>query len=261
MRSPEPLISHPRPGPPPPDEPSTSTAGTQLPGPLPSPILKSSSHRRTHSRSYSHETVSFAEILRQSSRPVDLDHNGLAPSSTQPPPNLLRLSTRRNSERLGSHRDLSDDEARFIYINEPARTHGTLKFVNNEISTSKYTVITFLPRNLFEQFHRLAYIYFLVLAVLNFVPQLGVFSPITGILPLAFVLVVTAVKDAYEDFRRHRSDKTENHRTAAVLTSGEFQPKMWKDIQVSNFFSSSDFLILQLDSFAQLILIWDPDLD
>lgn len=234
MRSPEPLISPPRPGPPP-DEPSTSNASTQLPGPLPSPILKSSSHRRTHSRSYSHETVSFAEILRQSSRPVDLDHKGFAPSSTQPP-NLIQLSTRRNSERLGSQRDLSDDEARFIYINEPARTHGTLKFVNNAISTSKYTVITFLPRNLFEQFHRIAYIYFLVLAALNFVPQLGVFTPVTGILPLAFVLFVTAVKDAYEDFRRHRSDKTENHRTASVLTGGEFQLKMWKDIQVSKFF-------------------------
>jgi phospholipid-transporting ATPase len=105
--------------------------------------------------------------------------------------------------------------------------------VNNAISTSKYSVITFLPRNLFEQFHRIAYVYFLILGALNFVPQLGVFTPVLGILPLAFVLFVTAVKDAYEDFRRHRSDNTENKRTLTVLTGGEFQPKIWKDIQVS----------------------------
>ncbi|KAJ4764345.1 Phospholipid-transporting ATPase [Rhynchospora pubera] len=234
MRSPEPLLSPPKPGLPP-EEPSTSTSSTKLPGPVPSPILKSSSSRRTHSRSYSQETVTFAEILRQSSRPIDFEPNGngFAPNSTQLP-NFLRSSTRRNSGRIGSQRDLSDDEARFIYINEPARTHGSVKFVNNAISTSKYTVITFLPRNLFEQFHRVAYIYFLILGALNFVPQLGVFTPALGILPLAFVLFVTAVKDAYEDFRRHRSDNTENSRTSTVLTDGEFQPKMWKDIQVGD---------------------------
>lgn len=230
MRSPDPLLPPPRPEALS-DEPSTSTAGTKLPGPVPSPILKSSSSRQTHLRGYSQENVTFAEILRQSSRPIDLERNGFAPSSTQPP-NIIRLSTRRNSERLGSHRDLSDDEARFIYINDHARTHGPVKFVNNVISTSKYTVVTFLPRNLFEQFHRVAYIYFLILGALNFLPQLGVFTPVLGILPLAFVLFVTAVKDAYEDFRRHRSDNTENKRTSVVLTGGEFQPKVWKDIQV-----------------------------
>jgi phospholipid-transporting ATPase len=231
MRSPEPLLPPPSPSPPS-DEQSTSTSSSKLPDPVPAPILKSSSSRWTCSRSYSQEPITFAEILRQSSRPIDLERYGIAPSSTQPP-NLIRLSTRRNSERVGSHRDLSDNEARFIYINDHARTHGSVKFVNNAISTSKYSVITFLPRNLFEQFHRIAYVYFLILGALNFVPQLGVFTPVLGILPLAFVLFVTAVKDAYEDFRRHRSDNTENKRTSTVLTGGEFQPKIWKDIQVS----------------------------
>jgi hypothetical protein len=35
----------------------------------------------------------------------------------------------------------------------------------NEISTSKYTVLTFIPINLFEQFSRVANLYFLLTAV------------------------------------------------------------------------------------------------
>ena len=38
---------------------------------------------------------------------------------------------------------------------------------NNYISTSKYNLITFFPKNLFEQFQRLANAYFLVLLILQ----------------------------------------------------------------------------------------------
>lgn len=38
---------------------------------------------------------------------------------------------------------------------------------DNYIKTSKYNVITFLPRNIFEQFQRLANFYFLILLILQ----------------------------------------------------------------------------------------------
>ena len=38
---------------------------------------------------------------------------------------------------------------------------------NNYISTSKYNVLTFLPKNLFEQFKRIANAYFLCLLILQ----------------------------------------------------------------------------------------------
>ncbi|XP_043698497.1 phospholipid-transporting ATPase 1-like [Telopea speciosissima] len=131
-----------------------------------------------------------------------------------------------------SQKEISDEEARFIYINDPQKTNDKFELAGNSIRTSKYSVLSFIPRNLFEQFHRVAYIYFLILAVLNQLPQLAVFGRATSILPLAFVLLVTAVKDAYEDWRRHRSDKIENKRLASVLVNGQFQQKRWKDIKV-----------------------------
>ncbi|PKI76557.1 hypothetical protein CRG98_003016 [Punica granatum] len=131
-----------------------------------------------------------------------------------------------------SQKEISDEDARLIYINDPARTNEKFEYAGNSIRTAKYSVFTFLPRNLFEQFHRVAYIYFLVIAILNQLPQLAVFGRGASILPLAFVLLVTAVKDAYEDYRRHRSDRIENNRLALVLVNGEFRDKKWKDIEV-----------------------------
>ncbi|KAA8544851.1 hypothetical protein F0562_019635 [Nyssa sinensis] len=143
-----------------------------------------------------------------------------------------------------SQREINDEDARVIYINDPGKTNERFEFAGNSIRTGKYSIITFLPRNLFEQFHRVAYIYFLVIAVLNQLPQLAVFGRGASILPLAFVLLVTAVKDAYEDWRRHRSDLIENNRLASVLVNDEFQQKKWKDIQVGEIvkISSNDTL-------------------
>ncbi|KAH1038144.1 hypothetical protein J1N35_039887 [Gossypium stocksii] len=131
-----------------------------------------------------------------------------------------------------SQKEINDEDARLVHINDPVNTNEKFEFAGNSIRTAKYSILTFLPRNLFEQFHRVAYIYFLVIAVLNQLPQLAVFGRTASILPLAFVLLVTAVKDAYEDYRRHRADRIENNRLALVLVNNEFQQKKWKNIQV-----------------------------
>nr|CAB3500955.1 unnamed protein product [Digitaria exilis] len=223
----------------------TTPTPARLPDPVSSPILRHSpanSIRRTRSlRSLLAESpsVTFAAGPRSSFESFRFQRDG-SKSATPTPTGLGRVSTRRSaSERLGSQRDLRDEDARFVYINDAERTNaapaaagGLHLLPDNSIHTTKYSVLTFLPRNLYEQFHRVAYLYFLVLMALNMVPQLGVFSPAASAMPLAFVLAVTAVKDAYEDWRRHRSDKNENNRTVSVLMDGVFQPKRWKDVQV-----------------------------
>ncbi|KAK9159340.1 hypothetical protein Scep_005914 [Stephania cephalantha] len=125
----------------------------------------------------------------------------------------------------------SEDNARLIYVNNPRRTNDKFEFTGNEIRTSKYTFINFLPKNLFIQFHRVAYLYFLAIAVLNQLPPLAVFGRTASLFPLLFVLCVTAIKDGYEDWRRHRSDRKENNREAQVLQGGNFLMKKWRKIR------------------------------
>ncbi|TKY49818.1 Phospholipid-transporting ATPase 1 [Spatholobus suberectus] len=131
-----------------------------------------------------------------------------------------------------SQKELRDEDARLVYINDPLKTNEAFEFAGNSIRSAKYSLLTFIPRNLFEQFHRVAYVYFLIIAILNQLPQLAVFGRGVSILPLAFVLFVTAVKDAYEDWRRHKSDRVENNRLASVLVDGKFVEKKWRDVRV-----------------------------
>lgn len=87
---------------------------------------------------------------------------------------------------------------------------------SNAVHTTKYTVLNFLFKNLWEQFHRLANIYFLFIFLLNFVPAVEAFAKEISFIPLLFVLTVTAIKDIFEDYRRYKSDKEVNSRYTSV---------------------------------------------
>lgn len=87
---------------------------------------------------------------------------------------------------------------------------------SNAIHTTKYTVLNFLPKNLFEQFHRWANIYFLFIALLNFVPAVEAVGKEVAFIPLLVILSVTIVKDIFEDYRRWKSDRVVNGRLCSV---------------------------------------------
>ncbi|XP_012867360.1 PREDICTED: probable phospholipid-transporting ATPase VA, partial [Dipodomys ordii] len=89
---------------------------------------------------------------------------------------------------------------------------------DNRLNTTKYTLLSFLPKNLFEQFHRLANVYFVFIALLNFVPAVNAFQPGLALAPVLFILAVTAIKDLWEDYSRHRSDHEINHLGCLVFS-------------------------------------------
>src|SRR4051794_20148512 len=86
-------------------------------------------------------------------------------------------------------------------------------FADNTIRTSKYTILTFLPMNLFEQFRKVSNFYFLLNMVISLIPGASPISPASSVVPLLFVVGVAVIKDGYEDWRRHVAD---NHANAIV---------------------------------------------
>ncbi|OCH92242.1 phospholipid-translocating P-type ATPase [Obba rivulosa] len=121
---------------------------------------------------------------------------------------------------------------RTVFVNQPLPPDyyddkGRLKkehiYRSNQVITSKYTVITFVPRNLLEQFRRIANIFFLAIAILQFFPIFPTVSPGLVILPLLIVLGITMLKDGYEDIKRHQSDRHVNYSTVRVLAGGDFE--------------------------------------
>lgn len=98
----------------------------------------------------------------------------------------------------------------------PRKDHPNGKRVNNKVRTTKYTLLSFLPRNLLEQFHRVANLYFIFIVLLNWFPAINAFGKEISMIPVMFVLGVTAVKDLFEDRRRHASDKRINNSTCRI---------------------------------------------
>ncbi|XP_014666563.1 PREDICTED: probable phospholipid-transporting ATPase VA, partial [Priapulus caudatus] len=108
----------------------------------------------------------------------------------------------------------------------------------NAIKTTKYTLLTFLPKNLFEQFHRFANLYFVFIVALNWMPSINAFGKEVAMIPVVVVLTVTAVKDAYEDYRRHLSDERINGAPCRVFRGGggggRYVREHWRDVRVGD---------------------------
>ncbi|EMS61035.1 Phospholipid-transporting ATPase 6 [Triticum urartu] len=126
-----------------------------------------------------------------------------------------------------------------------------LKYPTNYISTTKYNVLTFLPKAIFEQFRRVANLYFLLTAILSLTPVCP-FSPVSMIAPLAFVVGLSMIKEALEDWRRFMQDMKVNSRKVSVHKGeGEFEFRHWEDLCVG------DVVRVEKDQFfpADLLLL------
>ena len=96
-------------------------------------------------------------------------------------------------------------------------------YPDNEVSNTKYTVLTFLPLNFFEQFSRVINCYFLLVAILQFIPSIAPVNPLTTIVPLIIAFSLTAIKDGADDMQRHKEDKTFNTKKFHVLNTATDQ--------------------------------------
>eukprot|EP00668_Euglena_longa_P002162 GGOE01002504.1.p1 GENE.GGOE01002504.1~~GGOE01002504.1.p1 ORF type:complete len:1264 (-),score=465.29 GGOE01002504.1:496-4287(-) len=104
-------------------------------------------------------------------------------------------------------------------------------FANNAVRTTKYTLLTFVGGNLFDQFRRLANAYFLCIAILQVLPVSSV-QPTTWI-PLTIVILTNMVKEGLEDARRNQMDEEVNTNTVQTAgPGGAFLPGMWRRVCV-----------------------------
>ncbi|KAG8544494.1 hypothetical protein GDO81_022393 [Engystomops pustulosus] len=172
-------------------------------------------------------------------------------------------TARRRKKRRKSKKD---NKARSVRSNllyeatgKTAAENPNRQYAGNSIKTTKYTALSFLPKNLFEQFHRLANVYFVFIALLNFVPAVNAFKPELALAPVLFILAVTAIKDLWEDYRRYRSDKEINHMDCLVYCRIErkYVEKFWKEVQVGDFIQLRCNEIIPAD--ILLLSSSDPD--
>ncbi|KAJ2156228.1 hypothetical protein GGF46_005333 [Coemansia sp. RSA 552] len=125
--------------------------------------------------------------------------------------------------------------ARKIYLNmdvpEDELQQHAAAYCTNAIKTSQYTLLNFLPKNLSRQFRRVANIYFLVLTILQLISYFAVGSRFLTVVPIILVLAITAIKDAFEDWRRHISDRHFNETPTRLVRNLRNTNLAWQDAQ------------------------------
>ena len=106
--------------------------------------------------------------------------------------------------------------------------------VTNKLNNRKYTVLGFVPMVLYQQFRYFFNMFFLLLCVSQFIDAFKVGLLFSYVSPLVFVLVLTMIKEAFDDFRRYQRDKETNGQKYAVYSNGEFKPVSSENLKVGN---------------------------
>ncbi|CAD6950889.1 unnamed protein product [Tilletia controversa] len=112
------------------------------------------------------------------------------------------------------HESLPDDA-----FDHKGRPNSSYVYATNQTITAKYTVYNFIFKNLLEQFRRVANLFFLLIIILQFFPKFYTISPGLAALPLLAVLALAAIKDGYEDVKRHQSDHSINSSRVPILVA------------------------------------------
>ncbi|TMW45206.1 hypothetical protein DOY81_009713 [Sarcophaga bullata] len=174
------------------------------------------------------------------------------------------LNTPCDDIRTPSSAALDEGEKRIIFINRPQ----IQKFCNNHISTAKYSFISFLPSFLFEQFRRYSNCFFLLIALLQQIPDVSPTGRYTTLVPLIFILSVSGIKEIVEDYKRHRADNEINHRNVEKLKDGAWTTVRWEELSVgdivkipNNTFFPADLIILSSSEPQAMCFIETSNLD
>ena len=108
------------------------------------------------------------------------------------------------------------------------------RFKSNSISTGKYNPATFFPKGLYEQFRRVANLYFLSVAIISLFDTVSPIQPYTTWTPLTLVIGVSLCKEAIEDYKRHVQDREQNTSAAERFNGTTFEKCEWRGLEVGN---------------------------
>eukprot|EP01013_Petalomonas_cantuscygni_P001738 TRINITY_DN11768_c0_g1_i1.p1 TRINITY_DN11768_c0_g1~~TRINITY_DN11768_c0_g1_i1.p1 ORF type:complete len:2407 (-),score=325.31 TRINITY_DN11768_c0_g1_i1:206-7426(-) len=143
----------------------------------------------------------------------------------------------------------------------------------NFVKTSKYSIYPFLPnffvwKNLFEQFTRLANVYFLIISCIQLIPRISPTGKFNTAGTLLLVVAISAIRSAYEDIFRYLRDRKTNDTPVEVLCDGDFAIQQWEDLRVGDIIAlakgdhiPADCLLLWSSEHGQTAYVETANLD
>ncbi|XP_076548667.1 ATPase phospholipid transporting 8A1 isoform X5 [Osmia lignaria lignaria] len=201
---------------------------------------------------------------RRTREHIELQEAGGTETNSEVGPIRAENGGSQGDGRRSSHQHDSSEE-RVVFINAP---HQPAKYRNNHITTAKYSLLSFIPMFLFEQFRRYSNCFFLFIALMQQIPDVSPTGRYTTLVPLIFILSVSALKEIVEDIKRHRADDEINMREVEVLRDGHWQWIQWRHVAVgdvvkvrNNNFFPADLILLSSSEPQGMSFIETANLD
>ncbi|XP_076475628.1 ATPase phospholipid transporting 8A1 isoform X5 [Bombus vancouverensis nearcticus] len=201
---------------------------------------------------------------RRTREHIELQEAGVHERSSEVGPIRAENGASQGDDQRSSYQHDSSEE-RVVFINAPQQP---AKYNNNRISTAKYSLLSFIPMFLFEQFRRYSNCFFLFIALMQQIPDVSPTGRYTTLVPLIFILSVSALKEIVEDIKRHRADDEINMREVEVLRDGHWQWIQWRNIAVgdvvkvhNNKFFPADLILLSSSEPQGMSFIETANLD
>jgi phospholipid-transporting ATPase len=142
-----------------------------------------------------------------------------------------------------------------FYINDTPQNLQNYHHKDNKIDTTKYNIITFLPKALLIQFVRLANIYFLISAILQCIPAISPLSPASAVVPIIIVLSVSIIREGIEDCNRAKLDKEQNNELTSAYINGKWENTTSGKLNIGEIVE-----VLQEEPFPADLILLDSDL-
>jgi magnesium-transporting ATPase (P-type) len=162
--------------------------------------------------------------------------------------NLQNLKTdNKKNDIIGNYNIYEDKKQRKIYVDLNNANECNLidskediiesqkkKYSNNSIRTCQYTLFTFLPLAILNQFKTTFNWFFLFSLILVCIPQISDKSPFSEALPFSVVMIISLVKEAIEDYRKYTNDKKANNAKVLIFKDTKFCIEKCQNIRVGN---------------------------
>ena len=125
---------------------------------------------------------------------------------------------------------------RKLYIDLQTGTEVTQpeKYCDNSVRTSQYTLYSFLPLAIINQYKTPFNWFFLVQAIIDCIPSISSVNPVTTIMPVVIVLIISLIREAVEDYRKYSNDKLANETIVSVYKMPSFVKQKCSLINVGN---------------------------
>lgn len=131
----------------------------------------------------------------------------------------VKRGMRNVEEKIGVKADAEGDaEGRRVVLG-PRGRETNAEYLDNTVVTSRYTLVTFLPKFLFESFTKFANTYFLIVSIFQLIPIISITDGIPfSLFPLSAVVAFEGYLSVSEDRQRHQDDDAANNAPCRVVS-------------------------------------------